>query len=86
MQPSAPQQVPGPSSSEPPSFFLRNDKEVRINNVQKEGNSRQVLTNRNFYPVLRLLKVLLNKFQVKVELDMFLFQLSVTGHELATFL
>ena len=46
----------------------------------------KILTNHTFCFIFRLLKVLLNKLQVKVELDMFVFQFSIASHKLARFL
>ena len=46
----------------------------------------KILTDHTFCFILRLLKVLLNKLQVKVELDMLVFQFSVTSHKLARLL
>ena len=81
-----PRQVPGPSSSEPPLFYLQNDNEIGIKSGKKDKNSHRVLTNHTFRFVLCLLEVLLNKLQVKVELDMFVFQFSIASHKLARFL
>ena len=46
----------------------------------------KILTNHTFRFILRLLKVLLNKLQVNVELDMFVFQFSIASHKLVIFL
>ena len=46
----------------------------------------KILTKRTFRFIFRLRKVLLNKLQVKVELDMFVFQLSIASHKFARFL
>ena len=46
----------------------------------------KILTNHTFCFIFRLLKVLLNKLQVKVEMDMLVLQFSVTSGKLARFL
>ena len=46
----------------------------------------KILTNHTFRFIFSLLKVLLNKLQVKVELDMLVFQFSIASHKLARFL
>ena len=46
----------------------------------------KILTKHTFCLLLRLREVLLDKLQIKFELDMLVLQLSITSHKLARFL
>ena len=46
----------------------------------------KILTKHTFCFLLRLREVLLDKLQVKFELDMFVLQLSIASHKLTRFL